>query len=152
MTNKTIKDIIALVTKSEKSDWKLGSWDLEDLFPDHVSHLRFNEELESELQNNIKIFHVPSATWICTDTWVGLSVMYFKNEPVAVLFQSARKSGIDIKWLSPDYYKEVISFLYTLALRSEVAFVSTTSLDAEVDDGWFKQRTGWKNESVMIDL
>jgi hypothetical protein len=38
--------------------------------------------------------------WYCTDTWVGVSVVFLKNEPVAIRFQECRKCSTDYFWIS----------------------------------------------------
>ena len=45
-------------------------------------------------------------TWICTDTRVGHSVIYFNGNPIAFCEQSARKSPKHIVWYVQDYQED----------------------------------------------
>lgn len=70
----------------------LGISDLDFLLPDTFD----NESLFDE---------VYFETWLCTDTIVGLKLIVDKSDPTfvyAVTWQSARKNGINVFWVSPE--------------------------------------------------
>lgn len=148
--NITIKDVIAKVNKSSsRSNWNAGSWDFIEMFQE-LSGLYVDSAAETTIQETLKIYHVPGATWICTDTWVGISVMYFKDIPVAVIFQSARKSDKEIKWLDSKIYSEFLSFMWSLHQPREVCDVIEES--DTVDERWFESRFDYNNRVCNIDL
>jgi hypothetical protein len=52
--------------------------------------------------------------WLCTDTWVGLQVHYLDGEPVAVSWQNARKSDIELWFVSANAAERMRGFLLSL--------------------------------------
>lgn len=50
-------------------------------------------------QSRIKECYVPGATWICSDTRVGVSIIFIDDEPVALTTQQARKSDYTIYYI-----------------------------------------------------
>lgn len=51
--------------------------------------------------------------WLCTDTWVGGQVYYMDNEPVAVTFQTGRKSDLRVYFVSNEAAEKVRAYLLT---------------------------------------
>jgi hypothetical protein len=49
--------------------------------------------------------------WLCTDTKVGWRVFFYKDVPVAISSQSARKSDENIEWVSKELYEEVRNYI-----------------------------------------
>ena len=54
-------------------------------------------------------------TWTCTDTMVGLFVLYLDKEPVAILFKPFRKSDIEIYWVSVPDCERVSRYVHGLS-------------------------------------
>lgn len=101
MTKYTIQDAIS---KIDKTNHKFkNNIDFEELYS--LLNLEFysysyDNEIENEFNDLFEAYYVPDATWCCTDTWVGLSVLFFKNEAVAILNQSGRKSDLNINFFN----------------------------------------------------
>jgi hypothetical protein len=53
-------------------------------------------------------------TWLCTDTQVGLYAYYFDNELVAISYQSARKSDLNLFWVSTELREKMREFVLSL--------------------------------------
>lgn len=49
--------------------------------------------------------------WMCTDTWVGLKALYLGNYLVGYTTQNARKSDVDVKFLSVERARLVEKWL-----------------------------------------
>lgn len=101
-----LKDAIYKVDKSARNE----SWsDMED-FADILGfdYLSYNQEFSDQ----VKKYWLQC--WMCTDTHVGFAVYYFKDEPVAVSFQSARKSDEEIEFVSEQTAEVVRAFILSL--------------------------------------
>jgi len=61
----------------------------------------------------------PVTEWCCTDTWVGLYVIYYNGEPVATSNQTARKSDVEIEWFSKEAAHKVRDALLALVRAEE---------------------------------
>lgn len=57
--------------------------------------------------------------WMCTDTWVGMKAYYMDDEPVAASYQSARKSSVDLQFLSKEAAMKVREFIISLQVEKE---------------------------------
>jgi hypothetical protein len=53
-------------------------------------------------EHDKRIKGYPLVKWLCTDTHVGVTIVYFDDEPVAIIQQTARKSGKDWSFLSEE--------------------------------------------------
>ena len=58
-----------------------------------------------ELNKRIRAY--PIYQWQCTDTWVGLKAIYFDGKPAGASYQSARKSSVNVRWLSLEIARAV---------------------------------------------
>ena len=98
--------------------------------------------------------------WCCTDTWVGIDVIYLNNNPVAITNQTARKSGVDIYFLSEEATNSVKDYLLSLYNNQEdyVDYLTEDELNEEMGD-YFKieyasqvlYKTAWLNgEQVEV--
>lgn len=73
------------------------------------------------------------ASWICTDTRVGLAVYRLDGEVIAVSGQNARKSDEDIEFVSIEAAKKVRDLIISLLeFNPPVA-----DMDTELSDKWF---------------
>lgn len=52
--------------------------------------------------------------WYCTDTYVGLEVIFFDDTPVAVTWQNARKSKKEFYFLSDDKLSVLRNYLFKI--------------------------------------
>lgn len=60
--------------------------------------------------------------WLCTDTWVGRRVYFLDGEPLAVSWQSARKSPEDIEFVSVEMADKCRKFIYELHGEGEPSY------------------------------
>lgn len=72
--------------------------------------------------------------WYCTDTWVGLSVYYFDDKPLAVSLQTARKSGEEVDFVSLEVAETFYNFIVSLK-KFNPSRVSFAKLDSEMGCG-----------------
>lgn len=130
----TISDIIKLIDPTATEDSKLvNGADISEFdgeFLDSYSgwSVEFNQRV---------IQHwVPGATWICTDTRVGLCVFTFDSEVVAIGSQTGRKNQMCIKFLSVESYHKLRNF-YLKCITSD-RDITLIDMDYEVDNSWFE--------------
>lgn len=72
--------------------------------------VRFYYDKLDEEQNDLTAYLHPLASWICTDTAVGLTFYFFKDEFVAVTSQSGRKMDENFHWISEEARKKVFDW------------------------------------------
>lgn len=74
--------------------------------------------------------------WLCTDTMVGGSVIFYQNEPVALTWQNGRKSDTSYGWIGgKETYKKISSVIHALfADQDETSSVMTVTLDDVLPD------------------
>lgn len=101
-----LKDIIEkVVNDSSKEDkWGTDSSELLSLFGLHCYEVDYEV-----FQSAVKTFWIKK--WLCTDTYVGYSVIVLNGEPVAVTRQTARKNDKDVFFLSADHASKMHSWL-----------------------------------------
>lgn len=79
------------------------------------------------------------APWYCTDTWVGVSVIYYKDEPVAIIEQLGRKCDRVVRWIGG---KETYNRIYKVICDirkdtiNEEIVIDTANLDEEYGAGY----------------
>lgn len=71
--------------------------------------------------------------WLCTDTWVGRRVYFLDGEPLAVSYQSARKSDEYIQFVSEEMADKCRKFLYELHGEGEPSY-DLCDMDEEFED------------------
>lgn len=79
-------------------------------------------------------------TWVCTDTEVGFCAFQFRGEVVAVSWQSARKSDVEMHWLSRDAALQVRTFIRELDERREPLDIQLIDVNAPVLAHWVEPR------------
>lgn len=83
---------------------------------------------------------IPLNTWVCTDTEVGFCAYQFRGEVVAVSWQSARKSDVEMHWLSRDAALQVRAFIRELDERREPLDLQLIDVNAPVLAHWVAPR------------
>lgn len=78
--------------------------------------------------------------WLCTDSWVGSRVYFYKDRLVAISHQSGRKSSEKFFWVK-DRVEEVRRYLLEVAYSDKLS-VATISLDETLDDYYTVQFNG----------
>lgn len=104
-----IKDLILQVDKSKVNT---TTGDIEDFANDLISNW-CGSGWSNEFSEQVKGYYIQK--WLCTDTWVGLTAWYWKDEPLAISWQNARKSSEVFSFYSQDvadrlriYIKELL--------------------------------------------
>lgn len=87
-----------------------------------------------------RVRRIPINTWMCTDTNVGIYAYFFDGEFVALSFQSARKSDINIKWMYTDAARRVREFIRSLRDQDDEIDVKLIVRDEGLDDWWITKR------------
>lgn len=76
------------------------------------------------------------AKWVCTDTWVGGRVYFLYGKPVAVSWQSGRKSPENFEFISTEAADNVRKYLYSLIQEDDDSAVVIANLDEEMGEGY----------------
>lgn len=88
----------------------------------------YDGEMYNKFAERVKVYWL--VKWLCTDTWVGIRVYYFDDEPVAVSRQTARKSDELIDFVSKETADQLREFI--LSLDNEQSF-NLIDEDEEID-------------------
>lgn len=119
-----LRDLIARVDRSEENTDDAQVEDFARLFDLHLSW-------EEKFGTRVKKHWIYN--WYCTDSYVGLAAYYMDGEPVAVSFQSGRKSDEEIEFVSKEAAGKVRDFILTL-LEPEEPSYPIANLDEELPD------------------
>lgn len=84
-----------------------------------------------------RVKRVAIAEWMCSDTIVGIHLYFFDGEFVAVSFQSARKSRVQLKWANLEAAGKIRKFIYSI-LEEELSVVLIEP-DELIDRRWFER-------------
>lgn len=121
-----LKDVINLVDRSERNTSYASIEDFARMFDLHIYH-------DSRFDERVKKYWIYN--WCCTDTWVGLAVYFMDDAPVAVSFQSARKSDENIEFVSKEAAAKVRDFIISL-MEDEEKGVPIADMDQDIGDGY----------------
>lgn len=80
-----------------------------------------------------KVF-LPGATWICTDTQVGIAIYCLYQRPVIISFQSARKNDEEMYFLSESDANLVRSFMEGFLVPPDWPVIK---MEEPIADDWF---------------
>ncbi|MFC1638014.1 hypothetical protein ACFL2R_01180 [Patescibacteria group bacterium] len=120
-----ILEIIETVDTEDKENRSFPDWEdfasLFEIYSDY-DYDKFTKGLTSYFFSK----------WYCTDTHVGGRVYFLGDEPVAVSWQSGRKSDEEIKFLSVDSLNKVKDFMFKCCTQKD----DYTGLIANVDEDW----------------
>lgn len=121
-------NIIDIIKNIDKSDSNKNYPDFDSIC-DEIEN--YNYPYSDEFEKRVSEYFI--AKWYCTDTYVGISILFLDDEPVCVLSQSARKSDIRYKWISSESFNSVKSFIDSLCEEDEPKYeILDTSLN--IDD------------------
>lgn len=148
----TLKQLIEKASQLPKKEYEL--WDENLLSALGLDIIHHNYEKPVSLSTN----HLKQ--WYCTDTWVGIDVIYLNNHPVAVTNQIGRKCDINIYFLSEEAKNSVKDYLLSLYNNQQdyADYLTDDELNEEMGD-YFKieyasevlYKTAWLNgEQVEI--
>lgn len=122
-----LKELIQRVDRSERNTDDAEVEDFASMFNIQMSwEHKFGERVKKHWIYN----------WMCTDTWVGLAAYYMDGEPVAVSFQSARKSDENIEFVSKEAGYKVRDFIVSLMEPEEAPSFSVADLEEDVGPGY----------------
>ena len=127
----TLKQLIDKASQLPKKEYEL--WDenlLSSLGLDIIHH---NYQKPINLTTN----HLKQ--WYCTDTWVGIDVIYLNNRPVAITKQKSRKSSVNIYFLSEEDKNSVKDYLISIYNNPQDCsdYLTEDELNEEIGD-YFK--------------
>lgn len=122
-----LREIVARVDKTKTS----GCMDFADLAHAFDVYQWVAEGKRDEFDARFKEFYI--APHYCTDTWVGLSVIFLDDEAVAVCHQSGRKSDKNIQWVSKESWTKTRAVIITMIEEDEPEF-EIVDMDEEMGD------------------
>ena len=148
----TLKQLIEKASQLPKQEYNL--WDENLLSAVGLDTYYHNYDDPVNLTTN----HLKQ--WYCTDTWVGINVIYLNNHPVAVTNQIGRKCDVNIYFLSEEAKNLVKEYLLSLYSNQQdySEYLTEDDLNEEMGD-YFKieyssqvlYKTAWLNgEQVEI--
>lgn len=118
----TLRELIARVDKSREA---MGACSvLEELGIDQYGGFDHNG-----FDARLKEYWL--APWLCTDSWVGLSVLFLDDVPVATAMQTGRKMNKEYAWISPELREQTKAMCLSFATRPAEHF-SQANLDEEM--------------------
>ena len=86
-----------------------------------------------------RVKRVAIAEWMCTDTIVEIHLYFFDGEFVAVSFQSARKSRVQLKWANLEAAGKIRKFIYSILEEEDELSVDLIEPDELIDRRWFER-------------
>ena len=102
----TLRQLIDKASQLPKKEYNLWDENLLSALGLDVCHHNYDDP--SKLTTN----HLKQ--WYCTDTWVGIDVIYLNNVPVAITNQAERKMNVNIYFLSEEDKNSVKDYLISL--------------------------------------
>lgn len=91
-----------------------------------------NVDLDCVEQNRITAYWI--GNWYCTDSWVGYTMYFFDNKPMAFSSQLGRKCDEDFHWFSLEIAEKVKEYLVSLIVEENKIEVKICDINAEVQD------------------
>ena len=148
----TLRQLIDKASQLPKQEYNLWDENLLSALGLDICHHNYDDP--SKLTTN----HLKQ--WYCTDTWVGINVIYLNNVPVAVTNQGGRKMNVSIYFLSEEDKNSVKDYLISLYKNQQDCddYLTDDDLNTEMGD-YFKieyssqvlYKTAWLNgEKVEI--
>lgn len=96
-------------------------------------------------------------SWYCTDSYVGAAILTLNGEPVALSYQSGRKSQEIIEWLSDQSVEEAIIAVNEVLIKEEdyaPQIIKESQLDIDMGEGYYVEYSGQfllKENTVVYD-
>ena len=148
----TLKQLIEKASQLPKQEYNLWGEDLLSAVGLDIYYHNYDDPV------NLTTNHLKQ--WYCTDTWVGIDVIYLNNSPVAVTNQVGRKMDVNIYFLSEEAKNSVKDYLISLYNNQQdcADYLTEDDLNEEMGD-YFKieyssqvlYKTAWLNgEQVEI--
>ena len=148
----TLRQLIEKASQLPKQEYNLWDEDLLSAVGLDIYYHNYDDPV------NLTTNHLKQ--WYCTDTWVGIDVIYLNNSPVAVTNQVGRKIDVNIYFLSEEAKNSVKDYLISLYNNQQdcADYLTEDDLNEEMGD-YFKieyasqvlYKTAWLNgEQVEI--
>ena len=102
----TLRQLIDKASQLPKKEYELWDENLLSAIGLDIIHHNYDDPV------NLTTNHLKQ--WYCTDTWVGIDVIYLNNHPVAITNQTSRKSGVNIYFLSEKDKSAVKDYLISI--------------------------------------
>ena len=148
----TLKQLVDKASQLPKKEYNLWDEDLLSAVGLDIYYHNYDDPV------NLTTNHLKQ--WYCTDTWVGIDVIYLNNSPVAVTNQVGGKMDVNIYFLSEEAKNSVKDYLISLYNNQQdcADYLTEDDLNEEMGD-YFKieyssqvlYKTAWLNgEQVEI--
>lgn len=148
----TLRQLIDKASQLPKKEYELWDENLLSALGLDIIHLNYEKPV------NLTTNHLKQ--WYCTDTWVGIDVIYLNNHPVAITNKKSRKSSVNIYFLSEESKNSVKDYLISIYNNPQdySDYLTEDELNEEMGD-YFKieyssqvlYKTAWLNgEQVEI--
>ena len=148
----TLKQLVDKASQLPKKEYNLWDEDLLSAVGLDIYYHNYDDPV------NLTTNHLKQ--WYCTDTWVGIDVIYLNNSPVAVTNQVGRKMDVNIYFLSEEAKNSVKDYLISIYNNQQdcADYLTEDDLNEEMGD-YFKieyssqvlYKTAWLNgEQVEI--
>jgi hypothetical protein len=132
ITKMTVREIIANFerpTGDKPHEYYDADWD--DLC--NMANRGYNFYDYTKFAASVKEYFV--ASWICTDTRVGFSLICLNDEVVALSWQNARKSGKHVEYISKEAYDKLEDFLMTCLDKDDQYTICDMDDDVQIPTG-----------------
>lgn len=124
-----LREIIERVDRSDKNK---SSIDQEDFL--RAMNLNIYLDDHDALENaGFTAYYI--APWICTDTWVGVGIIFYKDKPVCMTYQPARKSDTQYEFIGGKTTVDEIFPIVANLVKPSERDVSSVDLDEEMELG-----------------
>lgn len=128
----TLKQLIDKASQLPKKKYELWDENLLSAIGLDIIHHNYDDPV------NLTTNHLKQ--WYCTDTLVGIDVIYLNNHPVAITNKRGRKCDVNIYFLSEESKTSVKDYLLSLYNKEEedyVDYLTEDKLNEEMGD-YFK--------------
>ena len=115
----TLKQLIEKASQLPKQEYNLWDEDLLSAVGLDIYYHNYDDPV------NLTTNHLKQ--WCCTDTWVGIDVIYLNNSPVAVTNQVGRKMDVNIYFLS----EEAENIADSMNFNGEIDWSSDVETDGD---------------------
>lgn len=121
-----LKDLIENVDRSESN----SNWiDINDI----ANALGISAGYLEDENQDLKEYWIFS--WLCTDTYVGYSVVFINDKPLALVWQSGRKNDRQYSFVSEEAVDEARNYIFSLMKSKLSSSINFADMDEECGVG-----------------
>lgn len=133
--------IIETIKRVDRSDKNLVWPDLDEFCEEFgIYRDDYIAKAYDKFAERVKGYHLTK--WMCTDTWVGLVVYFLDDEPIAISYQTARKSEKRYTFVNSESADKLMNFILSLLKEDNRNLVEILNLDDEIDEFYAVNFTG----------